>query len=497
MVETMVGGLALFDYDGDGDQDVLFVDGGELPGYEGETPRSRLLRNDGAGSFVDVTATSGLAFKGYGCGVTAGDVDGDGDRDLYLTSFGRNQLFLNQGDGSFVDATDDAGVGEDRWSASAAFADVDRDGDLDLYVANYVDFAFDQRAFCGDRETGRRSYCHPGAYDGVADRFYRNEGGGRFVEATASHGFTAPPSAGLGVAFGDLNGDGWPDLYVANDAQANLLFENRGDGSFEEIGLFAGTAYGNSGNPEAGMGVDLGDVNGDGRLDIIVTNFDLETNALYRNDGPGLFSDSRFVSNLAEPSLTMLAFGVDLADLDNDGDLDALVANGHVLDDAAETGSGASYEQVNQVFENTREGFFAAVVDSGVSIAGVSRGLATADLDGDGDLDFAVINSNSRAEAYENLSTPRVGSLRLDLFGSASNSAGIGARVEVRLSGRLFVEEVKTASSFLSQNATTLHFGLAGNSAADRVDVRWPSGMSQRFFQLPTARLRLVESSAR
>ena len=396
MMETMVGGLGFLDYDADGDEDVIFVDGGSLPGYVGEAARTRLLRNDGLGDFVDVTDASGLTFDGYGCGVAVADVDGDGDVDVYLTAFGGNRLFLSQGDGTFVDGTGAAGVGEELWSSSAAFADVDRDGDLDLYVANYVDFDFDRRAFCGDKATGERGYCHPGAYEGVPDRFYRNAGGGRFVDATAAHGLEAPPSAGLGVAFGDLNADGWPDLYVANDAEANLLFENRGDGTFEEVGLLSGTAYGNAGNPEAGMGVDLGDVNGDGRLDIMVTNFDLETNALYRNDGPGLFGDGRFVSNLAEPSLKMLAFGVDLADIDNDGDLDALVANGHVLDAPEMSGSGSSYEQVNQVFENTGGGIFTTVADSGVVTARVSRGLATADLDGDGDLDFAVVNSNAR-----------------------------------------------------------------------------------------------------
>ena len=497
MVETMVGGLGFLDYDGDGDEDVLFVDGGPLPGYTGEPARTRLLRNDG-GRFVDVTATSGLIFEGYGCGMTSGDVDGDGDLDVYLTAFGANRLYANRGDGTFEDVTDAAGVGQEAWSASAALADVDRDGDLDLYVANYVDFAPDRRVFCGDRATGRRSYCHPGSYPGVPDTFYRNEGGGRFVDATDAQGFTAPGSAGLGVVFGDIDADGWIDLYVANDAEANFLFHNLGDGRFEEIALFAGTAYGNTGNPEAGMGVDFGDVNGDRRLDLIVTNFDLETNALYRNEGPGLFSDGRFVSNLAEPSLLKLAFGVDLADLDNDGDLDAFVANGHVLDDAEDSGSGNGYEQVNQVFENRGDGTFREVENAGVEVARVSRGLATGDLDGDGDLDVGVVNSDGPAEVYENVTEPQGRRLALDLRAAGADPYGIGARIEVTSEGVVRVDEARTASSFLSQNALTVHFGLGlGIERVERVDLAWPSGSRQRFIGLPSARVRLVESTQR
>jgi len=493
MVETMVGGLAFLDYDGDGDEDVLFVDGGALPGYDGEPARTRLLRND-QGSFVDTTTASGLVFEGYGCGVTSADYDGDGDVDIYLTAYGANLLLSNQGDGTFLDATLEAGVGDALWSASAGFADVDRDGDLDLYVANYVDFAPDRRVFCGDPATGRHSYCHPGAYDGVQDRFYRNQGEGRFVDATKEHGFIAPASAGLGVVFGDIDADGWPDLYVANDAEANFMFQNLGDGTFEEIALFAGTAYGSTGNPEAGMGVDFGDVDGDLRFDLIVTNFDLETNALYYNEAPGLFSDRRFVSKLAEPSLLKLAFGVDLADLDNDGDLDVFVANGHVLDDAKQTGSGNDYEQVNQVFENGGDGTFDLVEDSGVVTKRVSRGMATADLDGDGDLDVGVVNSNGLAEAYENVSEPRAARLDLDLRSATANSHGIGARIEVLTTAGARVEEVRTASSFLSQNALTVHFGLGSQGRATAVEIAWPSGLRQRFTGLPAGRVRLVES---
>jgi hypothetical protein len=505
MPETVVGGLALFDYDFDGDVDVLFVDGGTLVGSPPPDAGSRLFRNDGPGSFVDVTGRAALQWPGYGSGVTAGDVDNDGDLDLYLTAVGRNLLLLNQGDGSFREVTEAAGAEDARWSASAAFADVDRDGDLDLYVTNYVDFRVENHKFCGNQETGLRGYCAPRMYNGELDRFFRNRGDGTFEDATAAAGLSGAVEAGLGVVFGDLDDDGWPDLYVANDADPNFFFHNRGDGTFEDHSLLSGTAFDENGRAEGGMGVDLGDVDGDGRLDIFVTNFEFESNALYRNVGSGLFSDQRFAFRLAESSLEHLAFGIDLADFDLDGDLDAIVANGHILDNASQFNELSSFEQPNQLFENLGgvDGpvRFREETHSGLDSVRVSRGLASGDLDGDGDLEVAILNSGAAGELWENRSeVGAAGWLLVDLVGAASNRYGVGARVTLESGGQNQMREVRTASSYLSQSPITLHFGL-GETVPESLSVSWPSGKRQVY---PVAgvdrRLRLFEdgqSSAR
>ena len=484
IVETMGNGLVMLDFDQDGDVDVFFVDGGMLPGYQGVTPRSRLYRNEGGGTFVDFTDQSGVAIKSYGQGASVADIDGDGDPDLYVTVLGSNELWRNNGDGTFSDITTDAGVGDPMWASSSAFSDVDRDGDLDLYVANYVRFTIETHRPC--ITLGHEVYCHPGQYGGVRDRFYRNQGGGTFDEATAAVGLETEERAGLGVVFGDLDDDGWPDLYVANDAEPNHLFHNRGDGTFEETALLAGTAYSDRGRPEAGMGVDIGDADGDGRLDIMVTNFELETNALYRNLGSGLFVDSRYALNVAESSLLNLAFGVAFVDLDHDTDLDLAIANGHILDNANDLHPNSHYAQVNQILENNGQGRFEELANAGPELIRVSRGLTAGDLDGDGDLDLAILNSDDVAEVYENR-TDLAGThwLLVDLAGSESNRLGIGARVGLETPTGRQIRESKTASSYMSQNAQTLHFGLGSVDQIDQLDVTWPSGKRQRFSRVP------------
>lgn len=493
MIETMVGGVVIFDFDGDGDDDIFFVDGGVLPGYEGETPRSRLFRNDG-GRFVDYTDRSGIDFDGYGSGAVSGDYDDDGDIDLYITAVRANSLWENNGDGTFVEVTAEAGVADELWSVGACFSDVDRDGDLDLYVANYVDWSVENDKFCGDRERGIRTYCDPGKYNGLPDTFYHNRGDGTFEERTREAGLSGPAKAGLGVVAADLDNDGWPDLYVANDADSNFLFHNRGDGTFEDLSLLSGTAYGDEGRAEAGMGVDLGDVDGDGWLDIVVTNFEHETNALYKNLGDVLFVDARFLSNFAEGSLLKLAFGIDLADLDNDGDLDAIIANGHIHDNTELFDPTSRYAQENQILENVGGGRFRLVQDPGFDDVGPSRGLATGDLDRDGDLDVVVVNTNAPAVVYENRGAPLGDWLQLDLVARASNSFGIGARVEVSHGERRQVDEVRAGSSYLSQNALTLHFGVGrGGESGATVRVLWPSGVRQQLSVPLGNRLRLYE----
>ncbi|MEE8523399.1 MAG: CRTAC1 family protein [Thermoanaerobaculia bacterium] len=500
MIETMGSGVVIFDYDGDGDRDLFLVDSGAVGGSEGPRPRSVLLRNDGRSGdgvvFRDVTEDSGIEVTGYGMGATAGDVDGDGDLDLYVTSFGANQLFRNDGRGRFTDVTAAAGLGCELWSASAAFADADGDGDLDLYVTNYVDFSFENNPFCGDRERRLRSYCHPDVYEGLPDRFYRNRGGGRFEDATAAAGFGDARGKGLGVTWSDLDGDGSQDLYVANDMTPNYLFQNR-DGSFEDIALLAGAALSDLGKEEAGMGVAPGDVDGDGRVDLFVTHLDLQTNALYANVG-GLFRDQRFVSRLGEASVYQVGFGAAFADFDHDGDLDLAVANGHIIHNVELFGKGSTYRQANQVFENQvvegqTGGRFGLVTNSGVDEVRASRGLAVGDLDGDGDLDLVITNSDDRAEVYENRARPAGGWLQVDLRGGV-NRHGIGARLEVEADGKRQVREVRTASSYLSQNDLTAHFGV-GSARRVMLTVRWPDGHRQRLLGLPAGSRILVAGS--
>jgi hypothetical protein len=506
MVESVSGGVVMFDFDGDGDEDLFFVDGGSLPGSTGEPARSRLFRNDGGDGgprFTDWTERSHLRIAAYGMGGTAGDIDGDGDLDLFVTEFGGpDQLFRNNGDGTFTDVTATAGAGDSLWSSSAAFADVDNDGDLDLYVANYVDFTLATHKFCGDVLRHIQTYCHPDVYNGQPHHLYRNRGDGTFEDATQAAGLAGAVGPGLGVVFGDMDNDGWQDIYVANDLKPNFLFRNvgvgtgmgagsKGRGSFEDISLPSGTGFSEDGKPEAGMGVDMGDYDGDGLLDIVVTNFELETNGLYKNLGGGGFVDMRSPAGIAEPSLLFLAFGVAFADLDQDGDLDLVIANGHVADNAAQLLEGSQYRQRNQVFENLGNGRYREDKATGMDVVRASRSLACGDLDGDGDLDVIVVDSNEPAEVWQNASAGE-GWLHVEFVAPAGNRFAIGARLELESGGKRQIRDVKTASSYLAQNALSVHFGLGASGKVDRLTVRRP-GRVEVFRNLPANRRLVIE----
>jgi hypothetical protein len=495
MPESVVGGVVMLDFDGDGDEDLFFVDAGSLPGYTGEAPRSRLFRNDGNGHFTDWTEKSGIKLAYYGGGGAAGDIDGDGDLDLFVTGYGGVQLFRNNGDGTFTDVTKQAGISDPLWSSSAAFADVDNDGDLDLLVVNYVDFTPANNPLCGDPKRKLRGYCHPDIYHGQPVQLFRNKGNGTFEDATKAVGLAGIAGPGLAICFGDIDNDGWQDFYIANDNKPNFLLHNKGNGTFEDISVLSGTAIGEPGHPEAGMGIDMGDYDGDGLMDIVVANYELETNGLYRNLGGGTFIDSRSPAGIAEPSLLFLAFGVAFADFDQDGDIDLVIADGNINPNAAEFLEGSTYAQRNLVFENLGTGKFREDKATGMDGVHVHRGLAVGDLDGDGDLDVALNNLNEPCEVYENTSAGGAGGhwLQVDFAAPSGNRFGLGARVELEAAGlKKQIRDVKAGSSYASQNALGVHFGLGKAEKVDRLMVRRP-GKVQVFEGLPVDRKIVIE----
>ena len=470
LVETMGSGGLFFDYDNDGWIDLFLVDGGSLADARvASQAKHRLYRNRGNGTFEDVTAKSGIRHRDYGMGACAGDYDNDGWIDLYVTNFGPNALYRNRGDGSFTDVTAFAHVGEPRWSASCAFADLDKDGDLDLFVVNYVDADRQKTPYCGNAKLAQRFYCHPLNYPSLPNTLYRNDGRGVFTDVSAASGIGAHRGNGLGVVVTDYDGDRWPDVFVANDSVANFLFRNTGKLRFVETALGAGVAVATDGKARAGMGVDAGDYDGDGREDVVVTNLDFETHSLFRNVGDGLFEYTTRTSGLGFATLPFVGFGVAFLDADNDMQLDIAIANGHIMDNAPVYRSGTTYAQRNLFFRNAGSKRFVEIgrgAGNGFAIEKVSRGLAAGDIDNDGDLDLVVTNNGQSADVLRNDSV-RGNSLLV--------RAAIGARVRVTAGGQTQVRDVRAGSSYLGQNDLRVHFGLGHAAMADRVEVTWPS----------------------
>jgi enediyne biosynthesis protein E4 len=491
--EMMGAGVALFDYDNDGDLDVFLVQGGPL-GMNAASggPTSRLFRNDlvqGADGrrairFTDVTAKAGVGLRGYGMGAAVGDYDNDGFLDLFVTSFGSIALYHNNGDGTFSDRTKSAGLSETGWATSAAFVDYDRDGDLDLFVARYVDFAIAANKLCSD-PAGARDYCGPRAYRPVPDRLLRNEGNGRFVDATERAGITKADGAGLGVAIGDYNGDGWPDIYVANDATPNQLWINHRDGTFRDDGLLSGSAVNASGNPEGSMGIASGDFDGDGDEDLFVTNIIGETFVLYVNDGRGNFDDARARTGLAALTAAFTGFGTDWFDYDNDGWPDLFVANGAVNIVEALRGQPSPYRMRNQLFHNLAGRRFeetSAAAGPAFARAEISRGAAFGDIDNDGDVDIVVTNNNGPVRLLLNQAGGGNHWLQVRLDQRLGNRFGIGAWVGVeRGGGSTLWRRVRTDGSYLSASDVRVHFGLGSSAAVAAVVVQWPDGQRERW----------------
>ena len=498
--EIMGSGGAVLDFDGDGWMDLYLVQSGQLPGSEAQVAAggNRLFRNRGDGTFEDVTAREGVGDKGYGMGAVSADYDNDGDPDLFVVNFGHDVLYRNNGDGTFSDVTSASGIDGSSWGSSAAFFDADADGSLDLYVVNYLDFAVSSHVDCGTPSKGIYSYCHPDVYEMEADIFYRGDGRGGFTDATVESGLqdTSGHGKGLGVVAADLDDDGDTDIYVANDSTPNFLFRNLGGGRFEEVGLFSGTSHNGDGMTEAGMGTDAGDVNGDGRLDIIVTNLSQETNALYLG-GDAFFDYGTRRAGLYGGSLMQVGFGVDLLDVDNDADLDILVTNGHVDDTIELKDDAQTFRQPSQLFLNDGTGRFAlasAATSGDIAKPGVGRGTLTFDYDNDGRLDVVVTRNNEAVALYRNTwQTPGrfIGFL---LQAAPGNRDAIGSRVTVEFDGRRTVEERKAGSSYQTSGDPRLHFGLGGAQRVSQVTVRWPDGQKQSFEDLAAGRYyRLVQ----
>jgi hypothetical protein len=493
MAEQMGAGVALFDYDNDGDLDVFLVQGGPLGGAAAAGPGSRLFRNDLAVAngkrtlrFTDVTEAAGVAFRGYGMGAAVGDYDNDERLDLFVTGFGSAALFHNNGNGTFTDVTAQAGVHDGLWTTSAAFVDYDRDGRLDLFVARYLDFTIQSNKVCRDA-VGARDYCSPRSYRPVPDRLYHNEGGGRFVDVTEAAGISKADGPGLGVSAGDYNGDGWPDLYVANDAMANQLWINRHDGTFADEGLLSGAALNASGNPEGSMGIASGDFDLDGDEDLFVTNIVGETFALYVNDGKASFEDARTRAGLAAPTAPSTGFATDWFDYDNDGLLDLFVANGAVNVIEAQRGQPRPFRMKNQLFRNVGDGRFTETTAAGgaaFASPGIGRGAAFGDIDNDGDVDIVTTNNGGPSLLLLNQSVEAGGKnhwVEISLRQPAGNRFAFGAWVGVERPGQPTLwRRVRTDGSYLSASDARLHFGLGASTAIAAVVVQWPDGQRER-----------------
>ena len=483
LIESTAGGLAFFDFDNDGRADLLFVNGGETPrGRAATPPRHALYRNLGGGRFAGVSLKAGLGGTSFhGMGAAAADFDNDGFQDFYLTGFPAGALFHNNGNGTFTDVTGRAGVANrGEWGTSAAWFDFDNDGRLDLFIANYAEFSFDDRRSC--EFEGRPVYCAQTAYPGRSSRLYHNNGDGTFGDVSEAAGLTGWPGRALGAVAIDYDGDGRQDLFVARDASPNLLLRNRGDGSFENMALQAEVAYSPEGVARAGMGVDAGDVDGDGTPDFVVTNFDHEYHALYLNPGRLPFREATIESRLAEYSRTYVGWGVLLLDFDNDGDLDLFIVNGHLHEMISRSNRAVSYREPPLLLSNDGRGRFARV-DGGPAFSAtyLGRGMATGDFDNDGAPDVAFVSLNEAPVLLHNEAAAGRRWLGVQLQGAASNRDAIGARLRLTVGTHTLTRWIAGGGSFLASHDRRVVFGLGGGGSAGQLEIRWPSGRIQRL----------------
>ncbi len=498
LLETTGCGVAVLDFDNDGWLDVFVVNGSVLEGFpHGGAPTSHLYRNRHDGTFEDVTATSGLTESGWGQAACAGDYDNDGRDDLFVTYWGQNRLFHNRGDGRFDDVTERAGLktAKPRWGAGCAFLDYDRDGRLDLFAANYIDFDLTstpvpESGLC--RYKGIPVACGPPGLPGGRNALYHNAGDGTFEDVSERAGITrASGTYGLGVSTLDFNGDGWVDLYVANDSNPSALYLNNADGTFKDVAVAAGCAYSQDGKPQAGMGVAVGDYDRNGTVDLFKTNFAGDTSTLYANDGKGSCEDRTFAAGIGL-NTRWLGWGVGFLDLDNDGWLDLFLVNGHVYPEVQRVQTEAGYKQRKIVYRNLGNGRFQDVSERlgpPVTTPAAGRGAAFADLDNDGDIDVVVNNVHAEPDLFRLDLQPGAHWITLKLVGTRSNRSAIGARVRLFSSDGVQLQEVRGGGSYFSQNDPRVHFGLGRSAVMDRIEIRWPNGLEEQWKNLEVDRI--------
>jgi hypothetical protein len=492
IVESMSGGVALFDYDRDGWLDIYITNSLTVETVNNpRSSRSALYHNNGDGTFTDVTEKSGLAYPGWAMGVTTGDYDADGWPDVYVTCLGPNHLYHNNGDGTFTDVTQKTGVDDARWSTGAAFGDYDNDGNIDLFVANYVDFhlkdlpEFGKGKFCQYR--GTPVQCGPRGLPGAGDSLFHNNGDGSFTEVSKKAGVSDPDGRfGMSALWTDLDGDGWMDLYVANDSGPNFLYKNNRDGTFKEIGLLSGCAVREDGSEQGSMGIAIGDYNHDGLLDIFIANFSDEPKTLYRQEKGMFFDDVSFASKVAQVSIPYVGWGTDFIDFDNDGWVDLMEVNGHVYPQMDNASASTTYTQRILLFHNERNGTFAEVAAScgdALMLRRVSRGAAFGDIDNDGDVDVVINNLDGAPVVLRNDGGNSNNWINIKTVGSKKNRDALGALVKVTADNLVQLREVYSGGSYISQNDTRLHFGLGKKNRIDSIEIRWPSGGKTEVFR--------------
>ncbi len=495
--ETMGSGGAFFDYNNDGWLDILLLNGMSFRGAGKKRSLPALYRNNGDGTFAEVTEQTGLDIQLFGMGISAADYDNDGDSDVYVSGVGEDHLFQNQGNGRFKDVTRSSGLSNPEFGTSSAFLDFDRDGYLDLFVANYVKWSEEEDIYCS-LDGKNKAYCTPEPYHGTTPRLFRNLGNGKFVDVTKAAGLFDETNKGLGVVVFDYNNDDWPDLMLANDTQPNKLWENQKDGSFREVGVMAGIAFSEDGIARGAMGIDAGDYDQSGYESVLIGNFSNEMLSLYHNEGSGFFIDDAPVSSVGPASLLSLTFGCFFFDFDLDGYLDIFTANGHVENDIGEVQKRVTYAQPPQLFQNLDGRHFKEVtLQMGKEFAKprVARGAAYADFDNDGDLDILLTTCGGPARLFRNDGGNRNSWVTVELVGVRSNRDGIGSTVVLRSAGKSQKRMVRTGGSYCSQSQLRITFGLGSDHRVDSLEIRWPSSKTQVVKTPPINRIIRIDES--